>query len=111
MTPPKPDPRRHARILRDPQHPLRCEGAPPAPKINGTVTVIGLGGMFVRTARLEPFGPVPQLRVHNLVTFVVARTVRSVSGKGVGVEFTSMARPEEKKRKNLLLHLRPQPSN
>src|ERR1700722_13055158 len=67
MSVPKPDPRRHARILLDPQHTLRCESA--APKINGSVTVIGLGGMFVRTASIQPFGAELRLRVHNSVTF------------------------------------------
>ena len=106
MSVPKPDPRRHSRILLDPQHALRCESA--TPKINGSVTVIGLGGMFVRTASVQPFGTVLQLRVHNSVIFEAGCTVRSVSENGVGVEFTAMARAEEEKLKNLLLHLRPQ---
>jgi hypothetical protein len=109
MSVPKPDPRRHARILLDPQHTLRCESA--APKINGSVTVIGLGGMFVRTASIQPFGAELRLRVHNSVTFEVGCTVRSVSENGVGVEFTAMAHQEEEKLKNLLHHLRPRPAN
>jgi len=109
VTVPKPDPRRHSRILLAPQHVLRCESA--ALKINGSVTVIGLGGMFVRTASVQPFGTVLKLRVHNSVIFEAGCTVRSVSENGVGVEFTAMARAEEEKLKNLLLHLRPQTAN
>jgi hypothetical protein len=109
VTSPTPDPRRHARILLDPQHTLRCDSA--TPKINGSVTVIGLGGMFVRTASLQPFGTVLKLRVHNSVVFEARCTVRSVAENGVGVEFTALARPEEEKLKNLLLHLRPQPAS
>jgi hypothetical protein len=45
------------------------------------------------------------------VIFEAGCTVRSVSENGVGVEFTAMARAEEEKLKNLLLHLRPQRAN
>ena len=52
----KPDLRRHQRILVPSGHIMRIASTE-GPKLEGAVTVIGLGGMFVRTNRPSLSGP------------------------------------------------------
>jgi c-di-GMP-binding flagellar brake protein YcgR len=108
MTVIKKELRRHQRILVPDGHPIRCQGA--EPKVEGIVTVIGLGGMFIRTRNSQPYGAVLNLRIQNKFSLFDAQcTVRNVAENGLGVEFTSLSPTDEQKLKGLLQQLRPLP--
>lgn len=77
------------------------------PKLDGVVTVIGLGGMFIRTAKVQPFGTVLKLRLdHPVATFEAEFTVRSVAENGIGVEITGISPENEQRLKALLMRLK-----
>lgn len=98
--------RRHQRILVPEGHRIRCQGVDP--KVEGIVTVIGLGGMFIRTRNSQPYGAVLNLRLQDeLSAFDAQCAVRNVAENGLGVEFTSLSPADEQKLKNLLRQLRP----
>jgi hypothetical protein len=108
MTVIKKELRRHQRILVPEGHLLRCRGA--EPNVEGIVTVIGLGGMFIRTRNSQPYGAVLNLRIQNEFSVFDAQcTVRNVADNGLGVEFTSLSSTDEQKLKGLLRQLRPLP--
>lgn len=99
--------RRHQRILVPGAVEIRAVGNGDGPRVEGVVTVIGLGGMFVRTQILRPPGSVLHLTlVCPLVSIESECTVRRVAENGMGIEFTGMTPEEEEKLKQLLHQLR-----
>jgi len=97
--------RRHQRILVPDGHAIRVVAIEQEElaKLNGVVTVIGLGGMFFRTADSCPAGTVLHLRLaDSIVTFESECTVRNVASNGLGVEFTRITHENELKLKSLL---------
>lgn len=102
----KPDLRRHQRILVPSGHIMRVASTG-GPKLEGAVTVIGLGGMFIRTSKAQPFGTVLKLKLVDPVTaFEAEFTVRSVADNGMGVEITKISPENEQRLKALLLRLK-----
>ncbi|HUJ32005.1 MAG TPA: PilZ domain-containing protein [Candidatus Acidoferrum sp.] len=103
----KPDLRRHQRILVPAGHVMRAVSNGTGPHLDGTVTVIGLGGMFIRTAKPQPFGTVLKLKLEDPVaSFEAECTVRHVADNGVGVEITNISIENEQRLKALLLRLK-----
>lgn len=77
------------------------------PKLEGVVTVIGLGGTFIRTSKGQPFGTVLKLKVDDpAASFEAEFTVRHVADNGIGVEITKISPENEQKLKMLLLRLK-----
>lgn len=102
----KPDLRRHQRILVPSGHIMRVASTG-GPKLEGAVTVIGLGGMFIRTSKAQPFGTVLKLKlVDPVAAFEAEFTVRSVADNGMGVEITKISPENEQRLKALLLRLK-----
>lgn len=103
-----PDLRRHQRILVPSGHTMRiASNGNGGPKVDGIVTVIGLGGMFIRTSKTQPFGTVLKLKLNDpVVTFEAEFTVRSVAENGIGVEITKISPENEQRLKALLLRLK-----
>jgi PilZ domain len=103
----KPDLRRHQRVLVPTGHTMRIHGNGAGPKFEGTVTVIGLGGMFIRTQETQPPGTVLTLRLDDTVaTFECECTVRHVTGNGMGVEITKISPQDEQRLRFLLIRLK-----
>jgi PilZ domain len=111
MIKPNPDPRRHERIL----VPQACmiqvagdgKGPQKGPQFEGSVSVMGLGGMFVRTKLPR----VPGSVLHVVLTCPNVSlesdcTVIHVTPNGMGVELTSLTPENEQKLKSLLLELK-----
>jgi PilZ domain len=103
-----PDLRRHQRILVPSGHTMRiASNGGGGPKLDGVVTVIGLGGMFIRTMKTQPFGTVLKLKLDDPVTtFEAEFTVRSVAENGIGVEITKISPENEQRLKALLIRLK-----
>jgi PilZ domain len=103
----KPDLRRHQRILIPSGHTMAVHADAEAPEFEGTVTVIGLGGMFIRTRNARPYGAVLQLTVEDPVArFEAQFTVRHVADKGLGLEITTITPENEQRLRALLLRLK-----
>jgi hypothetical protein len=105
----RPDLRRHHRVLIHNSRLIRVANAPdrPRPAFEGIVTIIGLGGMFIRTKSLYPLGTVLHLSlVDSIATLDSECTVRTVAPNGLGVEFTRITPENEKKLKALLSALK-----
>jgi len=78
-----------------------------APELEGVVTVIGLGGMFIRSNAKQPFGTVLKLKIDDPVaTFEAECTVRSVAENGIGVEITKISPENEQRLRALLMRLK-----
>jgi hypothetical protein len=76
-------------------------------QLSGAVTVIGLGGMFIRTRTPQHLGSVFHLQlVDAFISLEADCTVRSLSDRGMGVEFTGISPENEQKLKMLLAHLK-----
>jgi hypothetical protein len=76
-------------------------------ELNGIVTVIGLGGMFIRTRKPQHLGSTFHLRLVDVFMSLEADcTARSLSDRGMGVEFTGISPENEQKLKMLLAHLK-----
>ncbi|MFZ0636439.1 MAG: PilZ domain-containing protein [Candidatus Acidiferrales bacterium] len=100
------DRRKQRRILLPEGRTLPCHGIEPS--FDGVVSVIGMGGMFIRMRSAKTPGAVLRVRVEDSdLTFQVECTVRDAVESGVGVEFTKMAAEDEGKLKDLLHRLRP----
>lgn len=103
----KVDLRKHQRILVPGNHSIHVSNNGNGPAIEGTVTVIGLGGLFIRTRDSQPYGTVLYLVLKgSYLVFEAECTVRNVAPNGLGVEITSITPPNEQKLKELLLQLK-----
>jgi hypothetical protein len=101
------DLRRHQRILVPGAVEIRVAGNGGGPGLEGVATVIGLGGMFVRTKSPQPPGTTLKLALTCLLTSVELEcSVRHVAENGCGIEFTAMTPENEEKLRGLLLQLR-----
>lgn len=80
------------------------EGAPP---FEGIVTVIGLGGMFIRTPNTEAPGTILSLHLDDPVAaFDFECTVRHITENGMGVEITSIFPQDEQRLRFLLVQFK-----
>jgi hypothetical protein len=101
------DLRRHQRILVPDAVKIRVQAKEAGAQISGLATVIGLGGMFVRTKDVPEPGCIMNLRLLGpSVSFESECTVRHVAETGIGVEFTRIEPQDEEKLKALLLRLK-----
>jgi PilZ domain len=101
----KPDLRRHRRILIPSGHTLVVHSN--GQQLEGTVTVIGLGGMFIRTRNSQPHGAVLDLTVEDpIARFEAQCTVRNVAENGLGLEITKITPENEQRLGALLLRLK-----
>jgi len=99
--------RRHERILVPNAIDICVTGDGGGPPFEGVATVIGLGGMFVRTKTTRPCGSVlPLVLTGPAISIAAEGTVRSVAENGIGVEFTALTPQNEQELKRLLLQLR-----
>ena len=79
------DLRHHQRILVPEGRKIRAESQGGSHRLEGIVSVIGLGGIFVRTRASEPMGAILRLKLtDSLVTFESDCTVRSVAQNEIG---------------------------
>jgi hypothetical protein len=77
------------------------------PEVNGRVTVIGPGGLFIRTLNSQPNGTVLHLKLTEpSATFELECTVRTIAERGLGAEITSITLENEQKLLALLVQLR-----
>ena len=103
----KPDLRRHQRILVPAGYNMRATANGGGARLEGTVSVIGLGGMFIRTKNTYSFGTVLHLQLDDPSdSFEAKCTVRHVAENGVGVEITEISDANEQRLRNLLLRLK-----
>jgi PilZ domain len=102
-----PDLRRHERILVPAGVELRATMNGEHPKLGGTATVIGLGGMFLRTHAAPEPGSVMKLTLKcPLVSFQSECAVRHVTPNGLGIEFISLTPENEASLRKLLVQLK-----
>jgi len=100
------DRRKHKRILLPEHQFLVCKSLDP--KFDGKVSVIGTGGLFVRTRHALTMGQTLHMRIEDpSLTFEVQCTVRDVNEKGVGVEFAALDQPQQRILQEFLRTLRP----
>jgi hypothetical protein len=77
--------RYHRKILDQPQW-LECQGV--GCELRGHISVVGLGGVFIRTLHLFPVGSALGLRIRKGKEWLEAVcVVRSTEDNGMGVEF------------------------
>jgi hypothetical protein len=78
--------RRYARKILDQQLWLECEGV--GCELHGQISVVGMGGVFIRTLQIFPVGHALGLRIRKGKEWLEAVcVVRSNEGAGMGVEF------------------------
>jgi hypothetical protein len=92
--------RRHQRVLVPEGRIIRAQGT--RPRLEGIVSIIGPGGMFIRTRDSQPCGTVLKLKLKDSTfSFRVLGTVRHVEENGLGVEITGITPEDEQKLKAL----------
>jgi PilZ domain len=97
--------RRHKRVLVPEGRTIRAEGT--RPHLEGIVSVVGMGGMFIRTHDSQPCGTTLELKLKDSsFSFRVIGTVRHVAENGLGVEITGITPEDEQKLKALPLLLK-----
>jgi hypothetical protein len=105
----KTDMRRHQRILVPRGRVIHVVGSAEGrqPGVEGFVTVIGLDGMFFRTGNSQPPGTVLHLQFADAhVTFESDCTVRTVTPRGLGVQFTGITYENSQKLKSLVSEIK-----
>ena len=101
------DIRRHERILVPGVRQIRAISNGNGPRLEGVVTVIGLGGMFIRTRTSCSAGSVLNMVLScSFLSFESECTVRYADAHGIGVEVTRLTAENEQKLKTLLIQLR-----
>ncbi len=110
---PNPDRRRHQRILVPNGRVIRAIGSAGGARgevrneVRAVVTIIGLGGVFLRTEISYPTGTHLHLTFDDShVTFESECIVRNIEPNGVGAEFTTMTHENALKLKSLLSSLK-----
>jgi PilZ domain len=99
--------RRHQRVLVPEGHFIRAEAGNEGCRIEGVVSVVGLGGVFLRTRSSRPVGTPMHLKLAGpLAALEFDCAVRYVGDNGLGFEITSIAPLDEQKLKFLLLQLK-----
>jgi hypothetical protein len=103
----QPDLRRHERILVPGGQAIRAAGNAEGPHLEGIVTVIGLGGMFIRTGNSYPAGAVLHVVLKCSPLSIESECiVRNSVSNGIGVELTEVTPENEQKLKALLILLK-----
>jgi|GEM_PF-263637 hypothetical protein len=103
----KVDLRRHERILVPDATEIHVTDGLNGRLADGVATVIGPGGMFVRTKTPQAPGAVLALTLEcPLISLELGCTVRHNTEKGMGVEFTDVTPENGQKLQSLLLQLR-----
>jgi PilZ domain len=101
------DVRLHERILVPGVRQIQAISNGNGPRLEGVVTVIGLGGMFIRTRTSCPAGSVLNMVLtSSFLSFESECTVRHAGTHGIGVELTQITAENEQKLKTLLIELR-----
>ncbi len=102
----KEDRRRRERVVIPEEKLLPCEGV--NRPLNGKVSVLGIGGMYVRTSDTYPPGTELELRIRaNGETLETPCVVRDVTPGGLGVEFTWLRGALEAKLQKIISRLAP----
>ncbi|HJY88303.1 MAG TPA: PilZ domain-containing protein [Candidatus Acidoferrales bacterium] len=102
----KEDRRRHDRVVVPEDKLLDCEGVSRA--LQGKISVLGLGGMYIRTADVYPVGTELELRIRSgAETVETPCVVRDVIPGGLGVEFTWVRGSLEQKLQKLMVQIKP----
>ena len=97
---------RHYERIRVPEDKLiPCEGV--GRPLRGHVSVVGLGGMFIRTRESYPVGTVFDVRLGDGEEAIEAScVVRSVDPGGLGVEFVKLRGKHEQALKKIIDRLK-----
>jgi len=70
---------------------LACQAMGEGIHVDGAVSVISSGGMFIRGAKAQPIGTRFEIKMRNIADVVEAHcVVRNHQGDGFGVEFIEM---------------------
>jgi hypothetical protein len=102
-----PDLRQHERLLVPPGLEVRATTNDEAAALEGVATVIGLGGMFLRTRAVPEPGTVMTLTLKcPIVSFQSECAVRHVTPTGLGIEFTKLTPENEASLRKLLVELK-----
>jgi hypothetical protein len=84
---------------------LVCEGVDRA--LSGQISILGLGGMFVRTHETYPVGTTIDVRIHAPEEVIETQcVVRDVQPGGLGVEFTRLRGKNEESLRKFLKQVR-----
>jgi len=98
--------RHHDRIVIPEDKLLPCEGI--SRPLSGQISVLGTGGMYIRTRNTYPLGTELELRIRaNAETLEAPCVVRDITPGGLGVEFTWLRGSLERKLKNILVKFNP----
>lgn len=100
------DYRYYERVLVPEHYPVQCEGMGIA--LEGKVSVLSLGGMYIRTRESHPEGSAFGVRMR--ATGEVVETVCVVRRRepgGLGVEFMRLRGEQEKSLRRILARLKP----
>ena len=101
----KEDRRHRERIVVPEDRLLSCEGV--SRSLTGRISVLGTGGMFIRTADTFAPGTELELRIRaNGETLEMPCVVRDVAPGGLGVEFTWVRGPVESKLRKIMGRLK-----
>lgn len=100
------DLRRYQRMVVPEGVGIRVSGREGGRAFEGTVTVIGLGGMFCRANDKRPYGTALTLLLTcPVASLQVEGTVRHSNEQGMGIEFTGLTRENRQKLEKLLHQL------
>jgi len=100
------DRRKHIRILLPEHQFLCCKGIDP--KFEGQVSIIGTGGLFIRTNHPLAMGQSLYLRIEDpSLNLEIDCKVRDASQNGAGVEFINVDPPRQRTLQGFLRTLRP----
>jgi len=95
------DYRRYERVVIPEDKLLACEGLERA--LDGLVSIVGLGGMFIRTRESYPVGTVVGVRIRGDGEVVETEcVVRDVEPGGLGVEFVRLRGQHEETLKKIV---------
>lgn len=83
--------RRFERVILPQSRWLACQAVGEGTHLDGEVSVISVGGMFIRTAQAQPIGARFGIKMRNIADVVEADcVVRNHQDGGFGVEFLEM---------------------
>lgn len=98
--------RHHDRAVIPEDKLVDCEGV--TRPLAGKVSVLGTGGMYIRTRDSYPPGTELELRIRDAAEVLEASCViRDVTPGGLGVEFTWLRGPLEAKLKKIIARFAP----
>jgi c-di-GMP-binding flagellar brake protein YcgR len=101
------DRRRYQRILVPAGHAILARGFRNGKRFEGIVSVIGLGGIFIRTRESFPLGTIVQISLTDpIISFDSECTVRACTETGIGLEFLSIDPAAQQKLQFLLKQLK-----